>query len=212
MAHVELRMATTLFSLGISARTRLGGATRPYSIAAEGFGYGAHDAESDTDSSGALPTFPTYTMRIGVADTVDIGARFANMSSLGVDVKWNFLKSESFDMAIDPGLQGFYYSASSGGEDVSVGVIYLNAPLMFGINLGDSVSIVPTLGVSYGIATASVDGRDGRDSATGSTGIMLRPGLGFGLSCLGSLRAPSRAHVPEDTQGFRRRNVRKSWC
>lgn len=150
-----------------------------HSVAAEGFGFSAHDAETNTDSSGALPTFPTYTMRVGVADTVDIGARIANLSSLGADVKWNFLKSESFDMAIDPGFQGFYYSASSGGQDTSIGVIYLNAPLMLGINLGDSVSIVPTVGVSYGIATASTNGSAGRDSATGSSGIMLRPGLGF---------------------------------
>jgi hypothetical protein len=150
-----------------------------HNVAAEGFGYSGHDVETNTDVSGALPTFPTYTLRVGVADTVDIGARIANLSSVGADVKWNFLKGDTLDLAIDPGFQAFYFSTSSGGEDASIGVIYLNAPLMVGINLGDSVSIVPTLGVSYGIATASVNGSSGRDSATGSSGIMLRPGLGF---------------------------------
>jgi len=146
-----------------------------HSLAAEAFGYSAHDKQTNTSEGGTLPTFPTYTLRVGVSDTVDIGARIANLSSLGADVKWNFLKSEVFDMAIDPGVQAFYYSAG----DTSLGVVYLNAPLLFGINLGDSVSIVPTLGVSYGIASASVDTGDARDSATGSSGVMLRPGLGF---------------------------------
>jgi len=150
-----------------------------HSLAAEGIGYSAHDVESDTDTSGALPTFPTYTLRVGVADTVDIGARIANLSSIGADVKWNFLKSDTLDLAIDPGLQAFYFSSSAGGASTSIGIIYLNAPLMVGINLGDSVSIVPTLGVSYGIATASVEGGDSRDSATGNSGVMLRPGIGF---------------------------------
>lgn len=150
-----------------------------HNLAAEGFGYNGHDAETNTDVSGALPTFPTYTLRVGVADTVDIGARIANLSSVGADVKWNFLKGDTLDLAIDPGFQAFYFSTSSGGEDASIGVIYLNAPLMVGINLGDSVSIVPTFGVSYGIATASVDGSGGRESATGSSGVMLRPGIGF---------------------------------
>jgi hypothetical protein len=150
-----------------------------HSLAAEGFGYSSHDAQTDTDVSATWPTFPTYTLRVGLTENLDVGARLANLSSVGADVKWNFLKSDAFDMALDPGFQAFYFSSSSGGTSTSIGVVYLNAPLMFGINLGDSVSIVPTLGVTYGIATASVSGSSGKDSATGSTGIMLRPGLGF---------------------------------
>jgi hypothetical protein len=150
-----------------------------HSLAAEAWGYSAHDVETDTDSSGTIPTAPTYTLRVGVADTVDIGARISNLSSIGADVKWNFIKSDVFDMAIDPSFQFFHLSTSSGGEDGSFSVLYLNGPLMFGINLGESVSIVPTLGVTYGWATASVTSDDASDSASGTTGIMLRPGLGF---------------------------------
>lgn len=150
-----------------------------HSVAAEGWGFTGYDADSDRDISGAYPTFPTYTLRVGVADTVDIGARISNFSSLGADVKWNFVKSEAFDMAIDPGFQFFHLSASSGGEDASMSVLYLNAPLMFGVNVGDSVSVVPTLGVTWGWASASVASDSDSDAASGTTGIMLRPGLGF---------------------------------
>ncbi len=154
-----------------------------HSIAAEAWGYRGTDAETDNSFGTTLPTFPTYTLRVGVADTVDIGARFSNFSSLGADVKWNFLKSDTFDMAIDPGFQLFYLStsASSGNADAdtSLTVVYLNAPVMFGINVSDSVSIVPTLGVTYGWASATVETSDADDSASSTDGLMLRPGIGF---------------------------------
>jgi Outer membrane protein beta-barrel domain len=154
-----------------------------HSIAAEAWGYRGTDAETDASIGSTLPTFPTYTLRVGVADTVDIGARFSNFSSLGADVKWNFLKGDTFDMAIDPGFQIFHFgtSGTAGDEeaDTSLTVLYLNAPVMFGINVSDSVSIVPTLGVSYGWASATVESGDEDDTASGTSGIMLRPGLGF---------------------------------
>jgi hypothetical protein len=150
-----------------------------HSVAAEGWGFSGTDGQTDTDISGTYPTAPTYTLRVGLADSVDIGARIANLSSIGADVKWNFLKSDSFDMAIDPSFQFFYFGASAGGEDASISVLYLNAPLMFGINVGESVTIVPTLGVTWGWASASVATADESDSASSTTGLMLRPGLGF---------------------------------
>jgi hypothetical protein len=153
--------------------------TIQHSVAAEAFGFSGHDVETNTDSGGVIPTVPTYTLRVGVADSVDIGARIANLTSIGADVKWNFIKSEVFDMAIDPSFQFFHLSTSSAGADSSFSVLYLNGPLMFGINLGDSVSIVPTLGVTYGWASASVASDNERESASGSTGLMFRPGLGF---------------------------------
>jgi hypothetical protein len=150
-----------------------------HSIAAEAWGYSVTDAETDESAGGVLPTVPTYTLRVGVADTVDIGARISNLSSIGADVKWNFIKSESFDMAIDPSFQFFHIGTTSTAGDTSLSILYLNAPLMFGINLSDSISIVPTLGATYGWASASVDSTDDSDSASGTTGVMLRPGLGF---------------------------------
>jgi hypothetical protein len=146
-----------------------------HSVAAEAWGFKVADGETGATGSAMLPTAPTYTLRVGLADTVDIGARVSNLSSFGADVKWNFLKSEFFDMAVDPSFQFFYFSAGS----ASVNVVYLNAPLMIGINAGDSVSIIPIVGVTYGFASASVDTADESESASGTTGPMFRGGLGF---------------------------------
>jgi hypothetical protein len=149
-----------------------------HSVAAEGFG-----VSSDLGSV-AVPNFPTYTLRVGLADSLDIGARVANFTSLGADLKWNFIKSDSFDMAIDPGFQffrlGLTTTNSSGMiQDASINVLYLNAPLMFGINVGDSVSIVPTAGITWGWHSAAVNTSDVEDAAVTSDGLMLRPGIGF---------------------------------
>jgi len=148
-----------------------------HSVAAEAFGFSATDGPTGTSANATVPTLPTYTLRVGLADTVDIGARVSNLSSIGADVKWNFLKSEMFDMAIDPGFQFFYVA----GTGASFSTLNLHGPLMFGINAGDSVSIVPTVGVSYAYATASAnfDTSDGRNSAVSTSGLMFRGGLGF---------------------------------
>ncbi|HKY38956.1 MAG TPA: hypothetical protein VJN18_23620 [Polyangiaceae bacterium] len=150
-----------------------------HSVAAEGWGFSGTDGQTDRDIGATYPTAPTYTLRVGLADSLDIGARISNLTSIGADVKWNFIKSDSFDMAIDPSFQFFHIGVSSGTEDASINVLYLNGPLMFGINVGDSVSIVPTLGVTWGWASASVASTDESDSASQTTGLMLRPGLGF---------------------------------
>jgi hypothetical protein len=150
-----------------------------HSLAAEAWGASVTDFDGDSVGAGPYPTAPTYTLRVGLADTVDIGARISNLSSIGADVKWNFIKSDGFDMAIDPSFQLFHFSVSAGSSSSSLTAVYLNAPLMFGINLGESVSIVPTLGVTYGFASADVETEDASDSASGTSGLMARPGLGF---------------------------------
>jgi hypothetical protein len=69
-----------------------------HSLAAEAWGFNipATTTNGYTTSegvSGTFPTLPTYTLRIGIGDSWEIGARVANMTSLGSDIKWNFLKS-----------------------------------------------------------------------------------------------------------------------
>jgi hypothetical protein len=150
-----------------------------HSVAVEAFGFSATEKSTNSSISGTVPTFPTYTLRIGVADTVDIGARLSNFSSLGADVKWNFIKSESFDMAFDPGFQVFHIGGTSGGVDSSYSQLYLNGALLFGINVGDSVSIVPSLGATYGWSSASIVSDSDREAAASGGGVMARFGVGF---------------------------------
>jgi len=159
-----------------------------HSIAAEAIGF-------KTDSGGAtFPTAPTYTLRIGATDNLDIGVRIANLSTLGVDGKFNFLKTRSFDMAVDPGAQFFYFSSSASSSDgtssssASIMGTYLHLPLLFGINLGSSVTLVPTAGIMYGMISGSSSASSGSSSdsvkADANTGVIGRFGLGVNLRIL----------------------------
>jgi hypothetical protein len=166
-----------------------------HTVAAEGFHYGVDSTNrpGGTQFSGTAPTLPTYQLRVGVLDTLDIGARIANLSSFGGDVKWNFIKSDVFDMAIDPGFQVFHLSTSSGGVSTSNTEFYGHVPLILGINVADSVSIVPTAGITYALSSASVSSSDASGAAS-ADGIMLRGGLGFNFRI-----SPKFAMQPEVT-------------
>ena len=82
-----------------------------------------------------------------------IGVRVPNLSSIGGDVKYNPIRSKSFDLAVMPGLQWFSIKSSSsvnGTESSSsVNAIYLHLPVLLGINLGDSATLVLSPGITY---------------------------------------------------------------
>lgn len=161
-----------------------------HTIAAEGISYSVDDTKHGGLAGNAtVPTLPTYQLRIGALDTLDIGARISNLSSFGADVKWNFIKSDVFDMAIDPGFQLLH--ASTGG--VAYTESYVHAPLILGINAADTVTIVPTVGVTYGFSSATVSG-DGASAAASIDGLMFRGGLGFNFRI-----SPKFAMQPEVT-------------
>jgi len=154
-----------------------------HSIAAEAIG--AHRDGVGVD----LPTLPTYTMRIGATEGLDIGLRVANLTTLGADVKWNFLKGSTFEMAVAPGAQVFYYSlgssSSSNGASATSSITgtYLHLPLLMGINVSQRVTLVPSVGIMYGAVngSSSATTSDGSsDSVKGSanTGVIGRFGFG----------------------------------
>jgi hypothetical protein len=159
-----------------------------HTVAAEGFRYGVDD------ESATAPSLPTYQIRVGVLDNLDIGARVANLTSFGADVKWNFIKSDVFDLAIDPGFQVFHISTSSNGSSGSFTEFFGHVPVIFGINVADSVTIVPTAGITYGFNSATVSSGDASDRAAYIDGIMLRGGLGFNFRI-----SPKFAMQPEVT-------------
>jgi hypothetical protein len=146
-------------------------------IAAEGIGYrltrrAAYVSESEPrDISTAIPVLPSYQLRVGIVDRLDFGFRAANFSSLGLDLKINFLRTPSFDMSIDPMVQW---------AGLVTDTTHYHLPLLLGINLSDSFSIVATPGIMY--ATSGLD--KNRDLAEieqlmGTTGLSARFGLGF---------------------------------
>ena len=158
-----------------------------HSLAAEGWGFyipattttNAYGNTTSESVSGTLPTLPTYTLRIGVGDSWEIGARVANMSSLGTDVKWNPFKSSGIDLAIDPAFQIFELSLGSGSDTETLRVAYLHLPLLVGLNISRSVSLVLAPGVTWGFVSGSVATSDsGTQRASATTGAIGRFGIG----------------------------------
>jgi hypothetical protein len=150
-----------------------------HTAALEGYGgtYVTRDAKGNESTESALvPTLPTYQLRAGVADRVDLGFRISNLTSLGGDAKFNIVRSEVFDLALDPGVQWIHLKVG----DASSEIFYFHAPLLLGFNLGKRVSIVATPGAVYNLVSSEMIGTGG-DGLTSAGGIFARLGLGLNL-------------------------------
>ncbi|MFO0679874.1 MAG: hypothetical protein U0169_25345 [Polyangiaceae bacterium] len=123
-----------------------------------------------------FPSTPTYVLRAGLWDRGELGLRLAHLSSLGADLKWNFLRTYRFDMAIDPGAQ-IFVTPTSGNAAVTG---YVHVPLLFGINVSRRVSFVPTFGVTVSASSLKAGGESTFAAAT-DTGALGRAGLGVNL-------------------------------
>lgn len=159
-----------------------------HSISAEGFGaqveYARVDSNGQTQEDEAdvfVPLPPSYHLRVGASDSVDLGFHVYNMSSLGFDGKVNVLKGR-VDLALDPGVQWYRYSFGSGNDErTSVNVVYLHGPLLIDFNVNETLSFVVTPGVEYAYVSSDVDGDGELDVAVGSEGVFARFGLGIDL-------------------------------
>lgn len=129
-----------------------------------------------TTASAVLPMVPTFGARVGMVDGFDMGFRLQNLDSLAVDGKIRLLKG-TFDIAIDPGAQGFYANVNN----VSFGVVYLHLPVLLGLNVSKNVSIVASPGIVYDVATASDNSGSGVTGAATATGVFGRLGLGVDI-------------------------------
>lgn len=137
--------------------------TIQHTLAAEVIGAGV------SGSTVVFPTAPTYQLRIGVADNVDLGLRLGNLTMPGMDAKINLLRG-AFDLAIDPGIQGMFIATSDDG----VGFMYLNLPAVLGFNLSRNFSLIATPGFAYAVAFGS-----SRTSSSSSTSATTYNGSGF---------------------------------
>jgi hypothetical protein len=172
-----------------------------HTIAAEGIGLSwdqkrivdngdGSTSEKEVSESATVPNFPTYQLRIGVAEELDVGVKLLNMSSIGADVKWNFIKGDTFDMAVVPGFQVFHFSVNDNGYTQ----FYGNLPLLFGINVGESVTLVPSAGVTYSLGSATATDSNDNSAAYSDGGLWLRGGIGFNFRI-----SPKFAMHPEIT-------------
>jgi hypothetical protein len=177
-----------------------------HTAAAEGFYVSGQQQKVNVDNSGkvvttsdtvgvARPTLPTYILRYGISDEFDFGVAFRSSSSLGVDVKWNPLRS-TVDLAVAPGLQ--WYGVFTGQEGVQV--FHIHVPLLVGINLNESLSLVLTPGFVYaatvGTFTTTSTGAD-RNAIVTSNGPLARFGIGV------NIRPSKSFHLQPEVTGMR---------
>jgi hypothetical protein len=126
------------------------------------------------------PGLPTVGVRVGLGDRIDVGARVADFSSLAADAKLNFLRGR-LDMAIDPGLQGYYYDLS--GLTTPIAAVNLHLPLLLGLNFDEDTTLVlvPGLVATLATATAAGSGASTPQIAALSQGVGARLGLGLNI-------------------------------
>ncbi|MGE0327140.1 MAG: hypothetical protein AB7S68_32760 [Polyangiaceae bacterium] len=150
-----------------------------YSVAAEGLGFETKSTDEDTGASvrsetNFVPLPPTFMLRYGLSDELDMGFHVYNFVSPGFDLKYNFLK-DAVDLAIDPGVQVF--TGSSGDEDFTV--LYGHLPLILDLNFSSSISMVLAPGITY--ARSSI--KHGSDTIftdlNSNSGFVARAGIGF---------------------------------
>jgi len=127
-----------------------------------------------------LPPLPTYQLRVGIADQVDIGFRLSALSTIGGDVKINLLRSSGFDLSLDPGIQGAYVVGFTRDDSGSLGIVYFNLPVLLGFNLSRNFTLLASPGILYTVFTGgSASSLSGDRSSVSASGIAGRLGVGF---------------------------------
>lgn len=136
------------------------------------------------DLTRVLPVPPTIGVRYGLSDDWDIGGRLSNLAAASADLKWNPLVSRSFDLALDPGLE-FYVLSGIGSSDVDSpsdetrAVLMVNLPVLLGFNVSPSITLMPSLGLSYAVAREPPDAASDIELSQVPHGLFARAGLGI---------------------------------
>jgi hypothetical protein len=108
--------------------------------------------------------------RLGLAPRFDAGVR-TNLAAVAADIKWNAIRTQHFDLALD------------GGVELLPETLYVDLPVLLGINLSEAVSLLPTTGITLGEGTQpSMDSKqtyyDGIRDRPRAGRLFVRAGLG----------------------------------
>jgi hypothetical protein len=130
-----------------------------------------------------LPVAPTAGFRYGLLDEVDVSVRWAYLTNTSGDIKWNFLKSPKFDAAFAPGVQWYLVPDVAETEDGNSfeddeHVVLVHAPFLLGFNINPEVSIIPSVGVTYGFADTPAPDADELEQSQVLVGPFGRLGVG----------------------------------
>ena len=79
---------------------------------------------NDDDLSSDSVSLPSaeYMIRYGINDSFDLGLRTTGFMH-GLDIKWNFVESESFLMSVGVGASILGYTVNTGSEDLDVSAV-----------------------------------------------------------------------------------------
>jgi hypothetical protein len=149
-----------------------------------GTGTGTTTTTTQKNFSLAFPLTPTVGLRAGLADGIELGVRAPNLDSIAGDLKLRLVKG-TIDVAVDPGLQTlpiFFSVKDSNGNETSVYVVYFHVPVLVGINLSKSTSIVLSPGFVYSLTSVGVNTSGSAFSAiAGVGGVLGRFGGGLNI-------------------------------
>jgi len=142
-------------------------------------GYGG----TASGTTGATPGLPSFGARFGLADRLDVGARLIDMTAVGGDAKYNFVRGR-FDMAVDPIVQAYFVlPPQTTTSAANVGVLQFQLPLLLGINFDDATTLVFSPGFVASVATRSPQGigLNTEQVAFASSGLGARLGIGLNI-------------------------------
>ncbi|MCA9628784.1 MAG: hypothetical protein KC766_13995 [Myxococcales bacterium] len=129
---------------------------------------------STSDTSHEVPLPPSFMLRYGATDDIDLGFHVYNFVSPGFDAKFNFLR-DAVDVALDPGVQ--VYRGSSDETDFSV--VYAHLPLILDLNFNSSISMVLAPGITYAYSSLDTSTDTIFTDINSNSGLIARAGIGF---------------------------------
>jgi len=101
-------------------------------------------------------------------------------------LKWNFVRTPTFDLAVDPGVQAFVLSDTADeGSSLSPHLL-LTSPLVLGINAGPDFSVVPRVGIAYGFNTGGQSSNASFERVSTIDAAFLQAGVGLDFRVTGS--------------------------
>jgi hypothetical protein len=147
-------------------------------VAPELVGY-RYDAPGGGTTLGFTPTIPSLGIRFGATDRLELGVRVANLFSPAVDAKIQLVRSV-LDLAVDPGAQFVYMFANptTGSDYLTQTLLHLYLPLLVGLNLSESLTLVAAPGVGYALGTPRIQADNKAVTASGAAGAMVSLAVG----------------------------------
>lgn len=132
---------------------------------------------------------PSYGLRAGITEDVDVGARASLVGQLSMDAKWTALETSLVELAIGGAVWAAIYPTRSDGEESAL-MTGVELPLIAGLNVTRFLSLVAHGGPGYALVPAS-----------GVGGVVLRAGGGVAFRGDGFVIQPEVSTLIDTARG-----------